>query len=159
MESALGWAIVAFSIAAFALIALAHPTARAPPRRSARRRLVVGAGVLLVDLAASAAGRWRYDVAAGLGHGAAISALSAWRVVRPFGQHGLAAFVPFFAVSGPLRDCAAAAVTGFISVAPGVGAVTADSASWAAMVLAGYGVVRLVSGPAARDGPVRSRTT
>ena len=78
--------------------------------------------------------------------------LITWRIARRFGPRGLALAVLFAAIIGPPRD--------FFYMkmfpewgyhAPGIAPIVAISAAYAAIVLVGHGVMRLVAGPADAD--------
>jgi len=75
-----------------------------------------------------------------------------WRVVRRFGSRGFAMMMIFAALIGPPRDYwYMARFPEWGSYASGISPVLAISATYVLLVVLGYGVMRLVAGPARED--------
>jgi hypothetical protein len=82
--------------------------------------------------------------------------LVTWRLVRRFGWRGLAVFLCIVTVIGPPRDyLIAATFPKWMVFGPGVAPILADAATYAGIVALGYGVMRLIAGPAREDRLVR----
>ena len=78
--------------------------------------------------------------------------LVTWRLARRFGWRGLAVFTSIVTLIGPPRDYLYATVfPKWMVFAPGVGPVLADGATYAAVVILGHAVMRLISGPSGGD--------
>lgn len=78
--------------------------------------------------------------------------LITWRIARRFGWRGLAVTVLVAALIGPPRDYWY--LTRFPewgTYSPGIAPVLAIAGTYAAMVIVGHGVMRLVAGPSAGD--------
>ena len=87
----------------------------------------------------------------------AVTYLILWRVVRRFGSGGLVVCVLVAAIIGPPRDyLIVARFPEWMTFAPGVAPVLADSAVYALLIVVGWAVMRLVAGPAQADGLARS---
>jgi hypothetical protein len=75
-----------------------------------------------------------------------------WRVVRRFGGRGLAVCVLVSAIIGPPRDYGITAMfPAWMTFAPGIAPVLADSTIYALLVVVGHAVMRMVVGPAQGD--------
>jgi hypothetical protein len=132
--------------------------------------LAAGAVFGLVALPAlalgDAQGWWRVPQA-GSGHfqlllwlGFAISSgptyLILWRVVRRFGERGLAVCIVVSTIIGPPRDYwIAATFPAWMTFAPGIAPILADAAIYALLVIVGHAVMRMVVGPAQGDALAR----
>ena len=78
--------------------------------------------------------------------------LITWRIARRFGGRGLAVVAVVAAVIGPPRDYwYMARFPEWGAYAPGVAPVLAISATYVLLGILGYGVMRLVAGPARAD--------
>jgi hypothetical protein len=78
--------------------------------------------------------------------------LVTWRVARRFGWRGLAMVLGIAAVIGPPRDYAVAALfPEWIVFGPGLAPIFGIAATYAAFVMLGHAVMRLVAGPARDD--------
>jgi hypothetical protein len=78
--------------------------------------------------------------------------LITWRVARRFGGRGLAMFALAAAVIGPPRDyLVAATFPDWIVFSPGIAPVLAVATFYSLLVVVGYAVMRIVSGPAQGD--------
>ncbi|MFS8085038.1 MAG: hypothetical protein ACMG6H_05360 [Acidobacteriota bacterium] len=78
--------------------------------------------------------------------------LVTWRVARRFGWRGLALCVCIVAVIGAPRDYLyAATFPKWMVFSPGVVPILADAATYAAIVIVGHAVMRLLAGPARED--------
>jgi hypothetical protein len=76
-------------------------------------------------------------------------ALIGWRVQRAFGARGLVTMTIVVLVVGCIRDFTAAAIFPDVMVfGPMPGALLADAAAWAVVLLVALVVPRIVSGPA-----------
>ena len=86
--------------------------------------------------------------------------LLTWRVVRRYGMRGLATCVGLAGIVGPPRDYAyAAAFPNWIVFSPGITPVLAVAVTYVLWIAVGYGVMRLVAGPADADALRRHRAT
>jgi hypothetical protein len=75
-----------------------------------------------------------------------------WRLARRFGWRGLAVFVGIVTVIGPPRDYLYATMfPKWMVFAPGIAPIVADGATYAAVVVVGHTVMRLIAGPASQD--------
>lgn len=75
--------------------------------------------------------------------------LIVWRVVRRFGERGLALFALASGVIGPPRDYLVGAMfPDWITFSPGIAPVLAVATFYALLVVVGYAVMRIVSGSA-----------
>jgi hypothetical protein len=87
----------------------------------------------------------------------AVTYLMLWRVVRRFGTRGLLVCVLFSAIIGPPRDYfIVSRFPEWMTFAPGIAPVLADSAVYALLILIGHAVMRIVAGPAQSDALSRS---
>ena len=85
--------------------------------------------------------------------------LITWRLVRRFGWRGLTVFIGIVTIIGPPRDyLIAAKFPKWMVFAPGIAPMLADAATYAALVLVGHDVMRLIAGPARRDRLARQST-
>jgi hypothetical protein len=160
-------------IAALGVVIVAIFVAAARLTRASRRQVLgalagaaaAGAINLALDVAAHAAGFWRYPeastsfgpllyyVEAGLGFGAiALALLWSW---RRFGWRGPAVGFGVFAVYGPVRDRVTAASTHLIefNYSPPIVVVLADSLfEYVLPMLGAYAVLVLVDRSSSADG-------
>jgi len=75
-----------------------------------------------------------------------------WRIARRFGWRGLALFVGIVTIIGPPRDYLYASLfPKWMVFAPGIAPILADGATYAAIVILGHAVMRLIAGPAGDD--------
>ena len=87
---------------------------------------------------------------------AAPSYLILWRVVRRFGNRGLAVCVLVAALIGPPRDYWIVTMfPAWMTFASGIAPILADAAIYALFVLAGHAVMRVAVGPAQADALAR----
>ena len=123
---------------------------------------IVGVMALRVIALCEALGWWRIPFASTPNFlpmvyiGFAISCtpiyLVTWRVARRFGFRGLTVSIGIAAVVGPPRDYwIAVTFPQWMVFAPGVAPIIADAATYAAIVVVGHAVMRLVAGPARED--------
>lgn len=78
--------------------------------------------------------------------------LVTWRIARRFGWRGLAIFVTFVALIGPLRDyLIAAKFPKWMVFAPGLAPILANAATYIGIVVVGHSVMRLIAGSASGD--------
>src|SRR5262249_18682588 len=83
--------------------------------------------------------------------------LITWRIARRFGWRGLAVLLVALAIIGPPRDYwYMRHFPEWGRYAPGIGPVLPISAAYCILVLAGHGVMRLISGPS-REDPLARR--
>ena len=88
---------------------------------------------------------------------AAPSYLILWRVVRRFGNRGLAVCVLVATIIGPPRDYWIVAMfPDWMTFAPGIVPVLADAAIYALFFVVGHAVMRAVVGPAQADALART---
>jgi hypothetical protein len=121
---------------------------------------------LVVVVYLTRAGRRRVAgaFAGGLSAAFAIAAtpihLLTWRVVRRHGMRGLAICAGLAGLVGPPRDYAyAAAFPNWIVFSPGMTPVLAVAITYVLWIAVGYGVMRLVAGPADADALRKHRAT
>ncbi len=80
-----------------------------------------------------------------------------WRVVRRFGNRGLALCVLAAALIGPPRDYMLVRMfPAWMTFAPGLAPILADAAVYALLIFIGHAVMRRVAGPAQADALARS---
>jgi len=83
--------------------------------------------------------------------------LITWRIARRFGGRGLAVFAAAVTIIGPPRDIfIARKFPEWMVFSPGIAPILVDAATYAAFVLVGHAVMRLVAGPARQDLLARS---
>lgn len=102
---------------------------------------------------------WQYQFLYWLGFAISCTPtnLVIWRIVRRFGGRGLAVCALVATIIGPPRDYGIVAMfPAWMTFAPGIVPVLADAAVYTLLVLVGYGVMRLVAGPAIVDKLARS---
>lgn len=168
MDTGLMLAVAAISIV---LLALAVSFTGAGPRRTLAA-LIGGALAAMLnvgwDLAASRTGLQQYasvaqtagwtawlPVALALG---AAAGLVGWRMNRAWGLPGLLLFLVAVASLGILRDTLyGARGLGFL-LGDGMDSRIAGAVGWLTLALVTQLTMRLLAGPAARDGPARSRS-
>lgn len=86
----------------------------------------------------------------------AVTYLVLWRVIRRFGDRGLLVCVLVSAIIGPPRDyLIVARFPKWMTFAPGIAPILADSAVYALLIIVGWAVMRLVGGPAQSDALAR----
>ena len=82
--------------------------------------------------------------------------LITWRIARRFGWRGLLVVVVLFGVLGPVRDYEyMRRYPQWGAYAPGLAPILAISATYVAMLVLGHWVMRVVAGPAGKDGMAR----
>ena len=102
----------------------------------------------------ASSGTWGFYLLLWLGFAisCAVTYLVLWRIVRRFGNRGLVVCVLVSAMIGPPRDyLIVARFPRWMTFAPGIAPVLADSAVYALLIMVGYAVMRLVAGPAKSD--------
>jgi hypothetical protein len=153
---------VVYSVALAAVMYFTRPTGRRFAGALAGAAVIVGLGIWALIPAGEARGWWRVPLDPSPTYRALLffastvssvpSFLVTWRIARRFGGRGLAVTFAVAAVGGPPREFAVAAqFPEWVTLAPGIATVLAISAAYVGAFAGGYGVMRLVAGPARRS--------
>lgn len=161
------WPIILLTGAYFLELVIVVYLTRATPRRVAGALaggVVVGAMAMGMIVLCEALRWWRVPLASApylLFAGFVISCspiyLVTWRIARRFGWRGFAVFLTVATIIGPPRDyLIAVKFPQWMTFSPGVFPILADAVAYAAIVVVGHAVMRLVAGPAEADRLARS---